>query len=96
MHLCTYIVQPNVVIYGPTEANIESSVSINCTVLEGHPPPNVYIVTPQGKIIDDIIITFIATLQDSGNYTCIANNSVATIIKTHSLIIIKGTFYCTA
>ena len=60
--------------YGPTETNIESSVSINCTVLEGHPPPNVSIVTPQGKLIDDIIISFIATLQDSGNYTCIANN----------------------
>ena len=92
MHLRIYVVEPDVIIYGLTEANIRSNVSINCTVVKGHPPPNVSIITPQGQVFNDCTISFNATLNDSGNYTCIANNTVHTIARTH-LLIINGMFY---
>ena len=92
IYVCIYIVDLDVIIYGPTEANIGSNVSINCTIVKGHPPPDVSIITPQGMVINDFIISFSATLNDSGNYTCIANNTVTIIARTHSLII-NGVFY---
>lgn len=79
-------------IYGPTEASFGSNVSINCTVLMGQPPLSVYIITPQKEIINDIVISFNATMKDAGNYTCVANNSVSTVTITHSLFV-YGMFY---
>ena len=73
-------------IQGPNEATVESNVSIRCNVLEGYPLPTVYIITPQGHI-DQSIITFNVTLEHAGNYTCIANNSVATVTSNLSLIV---------
>ena len=73
-------------IQGPSEATVESNVSIRCNVLEGYPLPSVYIITPQGHI-DQFIITFNVTLEHTGNYTCIANNSVATVTRNLSLIV---------
>ena len=70
---------PRIVINGPTEADIGSNVTIQCDVLEGHPPPTVSITTPQEEVIKQSMIIFEATMKDSGNYTCVANNSIATV-----------------
>lgn len=64
-----------------------SKVFINCTILKGQPLPNVTIITPKGEVIKDSVLSFTATMEDAGDYTCIANNSVATVRRTHSLIV---------
>ena len=87
-------------VHGPSEATVGSNVSIRCDVLEGYPLPSVYIITPQGHI-DQSTITFNVTLEHAGNYSCIANNSVATVTSNLSLIVygmililIKYTYFC--
>ena len=80
-------VPPEVVAQGPTEANFGSNVYIKCAVLKGYPLPSVSIITPQGKVIKQSVISFNATMEDAGNYTCIANNSVATATGSLSLAV---------
>ena len=80
-------VPPMVEMHGPTDVKFGSNFSIRCTVLEGYPPPNVYIITPQGEIINQSVIRFNATMNDAGNYTCIANNSLATVTRNLSLTV---------
>ena len=80
------LVNPKVMVHGPSEAIVGSNVSIRCDVLEGYPLPSVYIITPQGHI-DQSTITFNVTLEHAGNYSCIANNSVATVTSNLSLIV---------
>ena len=87
LYLCIYSVHPEVVIQGPTEAKFGSNVSIRCTVLKGYPPPSVSIITPQGEVIGQNMISFNPTMKDFGNYTCVANNSVATVTTNHSLTV---------
>ena len=82
-----YIEPPEVTISGPTEADFGSNVSIGCTVLKGNPTPSVFIITPQGRIINESMITFNATIKDAGVYTCIANNSEATVTRNLSLTV---------
>ena len=82
-----YIEPPEVTISGPTEADFGSNVSIGCTVLKGNPTPSVFIITPQGRIINESMITFNATIKDAGVYTCIANNSAATVTRNLSLTV---------
>ena len=77
-------------VHGPSEATVGSNVSIRCNVLEGYPLPSVYIITPQGHI-DQSTITFNVTLEHAGNYSCIANNSLATVTSNLSLIV-YGTY----
>ena len=72
---------------GPTETNFGSNVSIKCAVLKGYPLPSVSITTPQGKVIAQSMISFNATMEDAGTYTCIANNSVATVTRNISLTV---------
>ena len=81
-------------IEGPNQANVGSNISIQCNILEGHPLPSVYIITPQGQI-DQSTTTFNVTLEDAGNYTCIANNSVATVTSNLSLTIYGMTLIAT-
>ena len=71
---------------GPSEAIVGSNISIRCNVLEGYPLPSVFIITPRGWI-NQSSATFNVTLEDAGNYTCIANNSVATVTSNLSLTI---------
>ena len=85
---------PKVVIEGPNQTDVGSSVSIRCNVLEGYPPPTVSITTPQQEDIKDSMIIFEATMKDSGNYTCVANNSVATVTTNLSLTVNGMKFFC--
>ena len=71
--------------HGPTTVMLGIIISINCTVIQGQ--PDVHIVTPLGYTINSNEITFNATLDDMGNYTCIANASGISITKYHSLIV---------
>ena len=73
-------------VHGPSETTVGSNVSIRCNVLEGYPLPSVSIITPQGHI-DQSTITLNVTLEHAGNYSCIANNSVATITSNLSLTV---------
>ena len=88
MHSYTYqnTVPPKVTIEGPNQTDAGSNVTIQCNLLEGYPIPSIYIITPQGKI-DQYTIKFTATIEDAGNYTCIANNSLASVTSNLSLII---------
>lgn len=60
-------------------------ISINCTVIQGQ--PDIHIMTPLGYTIKSNEITFNATLDEMGNYTCIANASGISITRCHSLIV---------
>ena len=77
-------------IEGPNQADVGSSVTIQCNILEGHPLPSVYIITPRGQI-NQSTTTFSAAIEDTGNYSCIANNSLAAVISNLSLIV-YGTY----
>ena len=79
-------VPPKIVIEGPNQTNVGSNVLIQCNILEGYPLPFVSIITPQ-KQIKQSMTTFNATMKDAGNYTCVANNSVATVTSNLSLTI---------
>ena len=78
---------PEVTISGPTEANFGSNVLIKCNVLKGNPTPSVFIITPQGEIINEPMISFNATTNYAGDYTCIANNSAGTVTRNLSLTV---------
>ena len=71
---------------GPNQADVGSNVTIQCNILEGYPLPSVYIITPQGHI-DQSTMTFNVTIEHAGNYSCIANNSLATVTSNLSLIV---------
>ena len=86
MLLYTNSVPPKVMIEGPNQADVGSNVTIQCNILEGYPLPSVYIITPGGQI-DQSAMTFNVTLEDAGNYSCIANNSAATVTSNLSLIV---------
>ena len=93
--VCTYVyisVPPVVEMHGPTDVKFGSNVSIRCTVLEGYPLPSVSIITPQGDIINQSVIRFNATMNDAGDYSCIANNSLATVTRNLTLTV-YGKFY---
>ena len=77
-------------IEGPNQADVGSNVSIRCNILEGYPLPSVSIITPRGEI-DQSTITLNVTLEHAGNYSCIANNSFATVMSDLSLIV-YGTY----
>ena len=68
-----YVVPPRVMIKGPDQVNVGSNITVQCKILEGYPLPSVYIITPRGQI-DQSTTTFNVTLEDAGNYTCVANN----------------------
>ena len=89
-----FLVPPVVEMRGPTDVKFGSNFSIRCTVLEGYPLPSVSIITPQGEIINQSVIRFNATMNDAGDYTCITNNSLATVTRNHSLTV-HGKFYST-
>ena len=94
----TFSVPPVVVMRGPTDVNFGSNVSVRCVVVKGYPPPSVSIITPQGEIINQSLISLNATMNDAGYYTCIANNSVATVTCNLSLTVHSKNFtindYC--
>ena len=73
-------------VHGPSEATVGSTVTIQCNILEGYPLPSVYIITPQGSI-DQSTITFNVTQEHAGNYSCVANNSLATVTSNLSLAV---------
>ena len=73
--------------YGPNLAISGSIVHINCTQLEGRPPADLYITTPQGVVIPDYKISIIAAVNDTGNYTCTANTSLILITEEHYLLV---------
>ena len=77
---------PKVIIEGRNQANVGTNVTIQCNILEGYPLPSVYIITPRGQI-DQSTATFNVTIEDTGNYSCIANNSLATVTSNLSLIV---------
>ena len=86
MQTCT--VPPRVIIEGPNQTDVGSNATIQCNVLEGYPSPSVSIATPQEKLTQQSMITIVhITMKDAGNYTCIANNSVATVTSNLSLTI---------
>ena len=89
-----YVVHPRVMIKGPNQANVGSNITVQCNILEGYPLPSVYIITPRGQI-DQPTTTFNVTLEDAGNYTCVANNSLATVTSNLSLTI-NGMIKCYA
>lgn len=81
-----YVVPPRVTIKGPDQVNVGSNITVQCKILEGYPLPSVYIITPRGQI-DQSTATFNVTLEDAGNYTCFANNSLATVTSNLSLTV---------
>ena len=83
----TFSVPPVIVMHGPTDVKFGSNVTIRCAVLEGYPSPSVSIITPLGDIINQSVISFNASMNDAGNYTCTANNSVATVTSNLSLTV---------
>ena len=85
---------PKFVIEGPNQTDVGSNVYIRCNVQEGYPPPTVSIITPQQEDIKDSMIIFEATMKDFGNYTCVANNSVATVTSKLSLTVNGMTMFC--
>ena len=88
MYIIVYTnsVPPKVMIEGPNQTDVGSTVTIQCNVLEGYPLPSVYIITPRGQT-DQSTMTFSATIEDTGNYSCVANNSLATVTSNLSLIV---------
>ena len=82
-----HTVRPNLLMYGPTLVVSGTIVHINCTQLEGRPPADLHITTPQGVIIPDYKISFSATVNDTGNYTCTGNTSLITITEEHYLLV---------
>ena len=94
----TFSVPPVVVMRGPTDVKFGSNVSIRCAVVKGYPSPSVSIITPQGEIINQSVISFNATMNDAGYYTCTANNSLATVTSNLSLNVHSKNFttndYC--
>ena len=79
---------PKVVIEGPNQTDVGSSVSIRCDVLEGYPLPTVSITTPQGEMTEQSLIMIPrTTMEDAGNYSCVANNLLATVTSNLSLIV---------
>ena len=94
MTLCTtvmciinFVVDLILTVDGPNESTVGSNISIRCNVLEGYPLPSVYIITPRGQI-NQSSANLNVTLEDAGNYTCVANNLVATVTSNLSLTII--------
>jgi len=71
--------------YGPTTAIAGTIISMNCTIVRGL--RDVYIVTPFKNTVESSEITFNATLDNMGNYTCIANASEITVTSSHSLTV---------
>ena len=96
--MLTFSVPPVVVMGGPTDVKFGSNVSITCAIVKGYPSPNVSIITPQGEIINQRVINLNATMNDVGNYTCTANNSLATVTSNLSLTVHSKNFtindYC--
>ena len=86
MCIINFVVDLRLTADGPNEAIVGSNISIRCNVLEGYPLPSVFIITPRGQV-NQSPATFNVTLEDAGNYTCIANNSVATVTSNLSLTI---------
>ena len=85
---------PKVVIEGPNQTNVGSNITIRCNILEGYPPPTVSITTPQEEITEQSTIMILqTTLNDAGNYTCIAKNSLATITSSLSLTVYSMLHY---
>jgi len=62
-----------------------TTVSIKCSVLEVGPSPDIHITTPSGETISVSKIMFTATLNDTGNYTCVGNSSQITLTASHYL-----------
>ena len=60
---------------------------MKCLLLEGTVSPNIYIASPRGKIIQSSNISFIATLNDTGQYSCVANISLITIKESQYLYV---------
>ena len=83
--ICHITVPPQIMMYGPATAILGTIISINCTVIQGQ--PGIHIVTPSGYTVDSTEITFNATLDDMGNYTCVATTSGTTVTKFHTLIV---------
>ena len=91
VHTYANLALPKVMIEGPNQTAVGANVSIQCNILEGYPPPSVYIISPRGKI-DQSMTTFNAIMKDTGNYTCIAKNSAATVTSNLSLSV-NGMWY---
>jgi len=87
MYVCFITVPPKINIYGPSIVHVGSNVQIKCLLLEGTVSPNIYIATPRGKIIQSSNISFIATLNDTGQYSCVANISLITTAESHYLYV---------
>jgi len=79
------LVSPKIIISGPIQVFDGTTVSIKCLVLEGGPSPDIYITTPSGETITVSEIMFTATLNDTGNYTCVGNSSQITLTASHHL-----------
>ena len=86
-----HLVDLRLTVDGPSEAIVGSNISIRCNVLEGYPLPSVFIITPRGQV-NQPPVTFNVTLEDAGNYTCVANNSVDTVTSNLSLTV-YGTYH---
>lgn len=74
-------------LYGPNMVASGTIVHINCTQLQGSFPADLFITTPQETVIRDSKITFIATVNDTGNFTCTVNTSLITITEEHHLLV---------
>ena len=85
-----HLVDLRLTVDGPSEAIVGSSISIRCNVLEGYPLPSVFIINPRNQVNQSPVI-FNVTLEDAGNYTCVANNSIATV-TSNLLLTIYGMY----
>ena len=79
------LVFPEIIINGPVQVVAGTTVSINCSVLQGRPSPDIHITTPSGEIIEISVIMFTATSNDTGNYTCVGSTSQIKVTASHHL-----------
>jgi len=87
MSIIQFSVFPKLIINGPSEAIVGTNVSIECIVEKGRPSPNIHIIPPSGGPKTDSKIIFTATLNDTGNYTCVGNTPLITVTVSHLLLV---------
>ncbi|XP_065891787.1 uncharacterized protein [Dysidea avara] len=81
---------PEIIMYGPSQAVIGTNISINCSIaVEGDLNPDIHITTPLGETINASEIVFTAMPNNTGNYSCNAFISKTMLKARHHLLVIN-------
>ena len=87
LYVVQFLVFPKLIISGPSEAIVGTNVSIECIIEKGRPSPNIHIITPSGELNTNSEIIFTATLNNTGNYTCVGSTALITVAVSHLLLV---------